>query len=137
MTEAVGSGNPVGMEDCGIRTEPAIGGPSLAIRRFEVGTVAKNPAAPFEGLTWTTLVTGPIDWIVACCGTLNAIRGFGAVEVVLVVDVDVEEDVDVDVVEDVDVVGVTVEAAGALVPVTPETCCEPRSDVNAGEPNRV
>ena len=29
------------------------------------------------------------------------------------------------------------EETGALVEVMPETCCEPISEVNAGEPNRV
>src|SRR5258708_2534195 len=127
MTEVLGVGNPAGRVDRGIRTDPVIGGPWLAIRRFAFGTVAKNPATPSWGLTWTTLVALPIDSIVACRGMLNAIRGSGTG-----VAVPLDE-----VVEDVGVVEVVVDETGAVAEVTPETCCEPRSEVNAGEPNRV
>jgi hypothetical protein len=68
------------------------------------------------------LVTSPIDSIVACDGMLNATRGFE----VVVVDEVVEAVVEVVVVVD-----------DALVDVTPETCCEPSSEVNAVDPNKV
>jgi hypothetical protein len=136
MTVAVGTGKPVGSKESGIKTEPTTGGPWLKMWMFEIGTVARNPAIPFTGLTCTTLVEVPIDWIDACCGMLNATNGSGAA-VLAVPDgadgVAVEEEVDVvGVVEAVFVVGELWE----LMDVMPETCCEPIRELNAGEPNR-
>jgi hypothetical protein len=126
MTDVLGTGNPAGREDCGISTDPVTGGPWLTIRMFEVGTVAKNPGVPFTGLTWTRLVGESIVWIVAWSGMLKAISGFGAGVVVVPVVVAVD-----------DVVDVAVGETGALAEVMPETCCEPISEVNAGEPKSV
>src|SRR5947209_4970651 len=130
MNVGVGSGNPAGRDDCGICTEPIIGGPWLTIRMFEVGTVAKNPGLPPTGLTWTMLVKGPRVWIVACWGMLNATSGSGVVEAVEVVD-------GVVVADGVVVVVVVVEDEPCEpVGITPDTCCEPIRELNAGDWNR-